>query len=326
MTDAVGLTRTVCDEGAIGSLFLRVRGNFRLSWITGRGKSESMSQTLPIVPSLRGASAPSRPVPTIAEPFDSRTSPASPVAQSTSSTDDRTDLSGVSGTVASPDTSDCLVEIVIPVYNEEANIEASVRGLRGYLNDSFPFRSVVTVVDNASTDRTWAIAKELENNLTGVRTLHLDEKGKGHAVRTAWMASTAQVVAYMDVDLSTDLDALLPLVAPLLSGHSHLAIGTRLASGSRVLRSAKRELISRSYNLLLRGVLRNRFSDAQCGFKAIRRETAQRLLPLVHDDHWFFDTELLVLAEQSGLRIHEVPVDWVDDPDSRVNIGGAIAR
>jgi glycosyltransferase involved in cell wall biosynthesis len=255
-----------------------------------------MSQTLPIA---AGASAPPQlPVP----PLDVATL-ATPVE---------------------PDLDAFVVEIVIPVYNEEADLEASVRRLRTYLNDHFPFLSLVTIADNASTDRTLAIARELADSLAGVQVLHLDEKGKGRAVRAAWMASRAQVVAYMDVDLSTDLDALLPLVAPLLSGHSHVAIGTRLASGSRVLRSAKRELISRSYNLLLRGVLHNRFSDAQCGFKAIRRETAQRLLPQVDDDHWFFDTELLVLAEQNDLRIHEVPVDWVDDPDSRVNIGGAI--
>ena len=124
----------------------------------------------------------------------------------------------------------------------------------------------------------------------------------------------------MDVDLSTDLAALLPLVAPLISGHSDLAIGTRLARSSRVVRGAKREVISRGYNLLLRGTLATRLSDAQCGFKAIRADVAARLLPLVEDTGWFFDTELLVLAERSGLRIHEVPVDWIDDPDSRVDI------
>ena len=131
---------------------------------------------------------------------------------------------------------------------------------------------------------------------------------------TAWSASDAQVLAYCDVDLSTDLAALLPLVAPLISGHSDLAIGTRLSPSSRVVRGAKREFISRAYNLLLRGTLAARFSDAQCGFKAIRADVARRLLPLVEDTGWFFDTELLVLAERAGLRIHEVPVDWVDDP------------
>jgi putative flippase GtrA len=133
-------------------------------------------------------------------------------------------------------------------------------------------------------------------------------------------ASTARVVAYMDVDLSTDLAALLPLVAPLLSGHSDMAIGSRLSRSARVVRGAKREVISRSYNLLLRTALRARFSDAQCGFKAIRTDCARALLPHVHDTGWFFDTELLVLAERSGLRIAEVPVDWIDDPDSRVDI------
>ena len=150
--------------------------------------------------------------------------------------------------------------------------------------------------------------------------LHLAEKGRGRALKQVWSASDAPVLAYMDVDLSTDLHALLPLVAPLLSGHSDLAIGTRLARGSRVVRGPKREFISRCYNLLLRGTLRRGFSDAQCGFKAIRTDVAAQLLPLVEDTGWFFDTELLVLAERAGLRIHEVPVDWVDDPDSRVDI------
>ena len=135
-----------------------------------------------------------------------------------------------------------------------------------------------------------------------------------------WSASTARVVAYMDVDLSTDLNALLPLVAPLLSGHSDVAIGSRLARTSRVVRGPRRELISRGYNLILRSALRTRFSDAQCGFKALTAEAARALLPHVRDTAWFFDTELLVLAERSGLRIAEVPVDWVDDPDSRVDI------
>jgi putative flippase GtrA len=148
----------------------------------------------------------------------------------------------------------------------------------------------------------------------------LRRKGRGRALRSAWTASDARVVAYMDVDLSTDLRALLPLVAPLLSGHSDLAIGSRLAHGARVVRGPKRELISRAYNRILHTVLRARFSDAQCGFKAVRRDALDGLLGDVRDEGWFFDTELLVLAQRRGLRIHEVPVDWVDDPDSRVDI------
>jgi putative flippase GtrA len=213
------------------------------------------------------------------------------------------------------------VEIVVPVHDEERDLEDSIRALHRYLTEHFAVTWAVTVVDNASTDRTWVIAQRLAATLVGVRALHLDEKGRGRALRTAWSASTATVVAYMDVDLSTDLDALLPLVAPLLSGHSDVAIGTRLASNARVVRGSKRELISRGYNLILRTALRAGFSDAQCGFKAVRTDVARELLPLVEDQGWFFDTELLVLAEHNGLRIHEVPVDWVDDPISRVDIG-----
>jgi putative flippase GtrA len=212
------------------------------------------------------------------------------------------------------------LEIVVPVYNEEADLEQSVRKLRQYLDDSFPFDAIVTIADNASTDRTWEIASIVSAELDGVRCYRLPEKGRGLALKSVWSASDAAVVAYMDVDLSTGLEALLPLVAPLLSGHSDVAIGSRLAKGARVVRGPKRELISRIYNLIVKGVLHNGFSDAQCGFKAMSSIAAKKLLPLVADGGWFFDTELLVLAERNGMRIHEVPVDWVDDPDSRVDV------
>jgi putative flippase GtrA len=213
-----------------------------------------------------------------------------------------------------------IVDIVIPVYNEEIDLEPCVRRLHAHLTAGVPYPFQITVADNASTDTTLEVAKRLAAEFPSVRVVHMPEKGRGRALRAVWSASDAAVLAYMDVDLSTDLAALLPLIAPLVSGHSDLAIGTRLHRGSRVIRGAKREFISRSYNLMLRHTLSARFSDAQCGFKAIRREVATHLLPLVEDNEWFFDTELLVLAERSGLRIHEVPVDWIDDPDSRVHI------
>jgi glycosyltransferase involved in cell wall biosynthesis len=212
------------------------------------------------------------------------------------------------------------VEIVVPVHNEAVHLAERVLALRTFLDESFPFRAVVTIVDNASTDDTFAVAAALADSSPGVAAMHLLRKGRGYALRTAWSTSHAPVVAYMDVDLSTSLPALLPLVAPLLSGHRDVAIGSRLAKGAHVVRGPKRELISRAYNLLLRVTLRGRFSDAQCGFKALRRDAAEKLLPLVEDNEWFFDTELLVTAQRLGLRIGEVPVDWVDDPDSRVNI------
>jgi putative flippase GtrA len=212
------------------------------------------------------------------------------------------------------------VEIVVPVYNEEAALEASIRRLHDYLIDRFPLTWAITIADNASTDDTWNIAQRLACRLDGVRAIRLDQKGRGRALRAAWTRSGSPVVAYMDVDLSTGLDALLPLVAPLVSGHSDVAIGSRLASESRVVRGPRREAISRAYNTLLKATLHAGFSDAQCGFKALRTDVARALLPLVEDEGWFFDTELLVLAEHNGLRIHEVPVDWVDDPDSRVDV------
>ncbi|WP_431233857.1 glycosyltransferase [Mycolicibacterium psychrotolerans] len=213
-----------------------------------------------------------------------------------------------------------VLDIVIPVYNEEHDVAVCVRRLHQFLLDEVPYRARIMVADNASTDGTLSVARELAEELSDVEVIHLDAKGRGGALAAAWASSPADVVAYMDVDLSTHLSALMPLVAPLVSGHSDIAIGSRLAASSRVVRGVKREVVSRGYNLLLRGLLGARFSDAQCGFKALRADVARQLLPLVADTGWFFDTELLVLAEKAGLRIHEVPVDWIDDPDSRVDI------
>jgi glycosyltransferase involved in cell wall biosynthesis len=213
-----------------------------------------------------------------------------------------------------------VVEIVVPVHNEEAALERSIRRLHRFLDLNMPFPWRVVIADNASTDSTTAIARALALELPGTEAMVLAAKGRGRALRAAWSQSDADVLCYMDVDLSTDLRALLPLVAGLVSGHSDVAIGTRLASGSRVVRGRKRDLISRAYNRLLRLVLGARFSDAQCGFKAVSAQAALPLLAEVEDDDWFFDTELLMLAQRRGLRIHEVAVDWIDDPDSRVAI------
>jgi glycosyltransferase involved in cell wall biosynthesis len=214
-----------------------------------------------------------------------------------------------------------LLEIVIPVKNEQSELTDHVTRLVDYLRTGAPCAWQVTIADNGSTDGTWSLAQALaEANPGLVRAVHLDLPGRGRALHKVWSASDAEVVAYMDVDLSTDLKALEPLVVPLLAGQADVAIGTRLAPGSHVVRGIKREVISRVYNLLLKAILRVTFSDAQCGFKALRSDAAQLLLPLVEDRVWFFDTELLVLAERAGLRINEVPVDWTDSADSRVRI------
>ena len=212
-----------------------------------------------------------------------------------------------------------LLDLVVPVYNEEDALAPSIRRLTEHLA-GMPFSWRVSIVDNASTDRTSEVAAELADELDGVRLLRLDEKGRGRALRAAWTQSDADVVAYTDVDLSTDLAALEPLVSAVVSGEGDIAIGSRLAAGSRVTRGPKRELVSRSYNSIIQAVTRAGFSDAQCGFKALRADVARSLLPEVENENWFFDTELLLLAEHHGLRIAEVPVEWVDDPTSTVDI------
>ncbi|MDX8143142.1 bifunctional glycosyltransferase family 2/GtrA family protein [Lentzea sp. BCCO 10_0061] len=214
------------------------------------------------------------------------------------------------------------VDIMIPVYNEERALPGCVDVLHAFLTEQFPFDWSIVVVDNASTDSTMEVAWELAQKYERVRVHHLDRKGRGLALRESWGSSEAAVVVYMDVDLSTGLDGLLPLVAPLLNGHSDLAIGSRLAPGSRTVRGPRRELVSRAYNALIRLTHGAKFSDAQCGFKAARTEVIRPLLGQARDEAWFFDTELLLLAEHNGLRVHEVPVDWVEDVDSRVDVVG----
>jgi glycosyltransferase involved in cell wall biosynthesis len=217
------------------------------------------------------------------------------------------------------------VEVVVPVYNEERTLRTNLTLLLDFLCEEFPFPFGVVIADNASTDATWEIARELEQEHAELSALHVERKGRGLAIRTAWLSSRADVVAYMDVDLSTNMTSFLPLVAPILSGHSEVAIGTRLRHSARITRRFKREVLSRGYNALIHTGFRASFSDAQCGFKAIRGDVAQRLVPLVEDDGWFFDTELLLLAERNGMRIHEVPVDWIEDLDTRVDLLPTVA-
>lgn len=212
------------------------------------------------------------------------------------------------------------VDVVVPAHDEAAVLESTVRAVHAHLTGLGAPGWQVTIAENASTDGTGAIADRLAAELPRVRTLHLPVPGRGRALREAWSTSTADVLAYMDADLSTDLAALGPLIEAVSTGGADVAIGSRLAPGATVERRAGRETISRAYNRILRLVLGAGFHDAQCGFKALRRETAGALLPLVRDDGWFFDTELLLLAQRRGLRIEEIPVRWIDDPHSSVRI------
>jgi glycosyltransferase involved in cell wall biosynthesis len=214
------------------------------------------------------------------------------------------------------------LDVVIPVYNEERDLAPNITKLRDFLVQSCPYRWRIVIANNASTDRTLEIAKALAEQYPGeVTYIHLEEKGRGRALKQAWLASTADVVCYMDVDLSTNLRHLMPLVEPIFAGQYHIAIGSRLMPGARVTRQLKREVISRAYNLIIKLMFpRRRFSDAQCGFKALSRQAVQDLVPYIQDNHWFFDSELLLRAEQCGYKIWEVPVEWIEDLDSRVKI------
>jgi glycosyltransferase involved in cell wall biosynthesis len=209
-----------------------------------------------------------------------------------------------------------VVDVVVPVHNGADALNACVARLRDHLADSLPLRWRITIVDSASTDETWKTAQELAEQLSGVTAVRVEAEGRGRAVRAAWEASDAFILAYVDVELSTDLNAFLPLVAPLLSGHSDVAVGSRFSRGAQVARTPRRGLNSRRYSRLLSLTLGTEVRDTQCSFKAVRADVARVLLPAVHANNWFFDTEFLVLAERLGLRIAELPVDWTGHPNT----------
>lgn len=212
------------------------------------------------------------------------------------------------------------VDAVIPVYNEAHVLERSIAKLSAFLERSLPYDWRIVIADNASTDDTLAVAQQIALINRRVNVLHLDQKGRGRALKQAWLQSDAAVLSYMDVDLSTDIRSYPALVRAIAEERYDVATGSRLKRGSRTTRGLKREFISRTYNLMIKAAFWTRFSDAQCGFKAISKRAARELLPLIENNEWFFDTELLILAEKRAYRIKDLPVRWVDDPDTRVNI------
>jgi len=220
------------------------------------------------------------------------------------------------------------VDVVIPVYNEERALPRTIPALRRFLSEpAFPYPWRIVIADNASVDATPEVGQRLANEYGDeVEYVRIEAKGRGRALKRTWLASPMEIVSYMDVDLSTGLEAFPPLIRAIAEEGYDVAIGSRLAPGSRVKRSLKRRLLTRGYNLLIKAMFLTRFSDAQCGFKAVSREAAQRVVPLIEDNNWFFDTELLILAEKLGYRVKDVPVAWVEDPDTRVKIGSTIAE
>jgi len=213
------------------------------------------------------------------------------------------------------------LDIIIPVYNEAHVLAASVEKLRSFLHETkFPYTWSIVVADNASTDATLQVAHQLEDKHGDVAVVYLPQKGRGRALKKALLESEADAMSYMDVDLSTDLSCFLPLADAVLKDGYDIATGSRMTRGSQITRSLRRETTSRGFIALIKLLFFSKLSDTQCGFKAITRQAARELLPLVENDEWFFDTELLLLAEKGGYRIKDIPVIWVEDPDSSVNV------
>ncbi len=218
------------------------------------------------------------------------------------------------------------VDIVIPVYNEERALPQSIPELRAFLaGPDFPYDWRIRIADNASTDDTPAVSGQFEKQFPGeVEYVRIERKGRGYALKQAWGEGDADVRAYMDVDLSTGIEAFPALAKAVAEDGYGVAIGSRLMKGSQVARSLKRRILTFGYNTMIKGMFFTHFSDAQCGFKAISRDVADRILPRIKNNNWFFDTELLILAEKMGYRVKDLPVRWVEDTDTRVKIGGTI--
>jgi len=220
------------------------------------------------------------------------------------------------------------VDVVIPVYNEEGALPQTIPVLRAFLTEpTFPYTWRIVIADNASIDATPEVGQRLAQESSGeVEYVRIEQKGRGRALKQTWLASPMDVVSYMDVDLSTGLEAFPALIRAIAEEGYDVAIGSRLARGAQVKRSLKRRALTLGYNFIIKAMFQTRFSDAQCGFKAASREAAQRVVPLIEDNNWFFDTELLILAEKLGYRIKDVPVSWVEDLDTRVHIGSTVAE
>jgi glycosyltransferase involved in cell wall biosynthesis len=218
------------------------------------------------------------------------------------------------------------IDVVLPVYNEEHVLERSVRALHLFLTENLAHEWRILIADNGSKDRTQEVGQGLASELANVELMHIPEAGRGRALSRAWLASDADLLAYMDIDLSTDLAAFPRLVSAVAEGGYDVAAGSRLSAESETTRSFKREVLSRGFVLIINLLMGTKLRDTQCGFKAIRRECAQKLLPLIQDTGWFWDTELLLLAAKAGWRVTFLPVRWVEDPDTRVKIGSTVWR
>lgn len=211
------------------------------------------------------------------------------------------------------------VLVVLPVYNEERALRKSVQTLTTFLQDYDNYKWKIVIADNNSQDSTGDIGRLIASENSIVQYLYIPRKGRGIALRSAWQQTDYDFVSYMDIDLSTGLDALIRAV-DLLNEGVDIVVGNRLDKNSIIKRSLKREFVSRSYNIIIKMAIGTHFHDAHCGFKTGRREVVQKILPYIEDNEWFFDSEFLFYGEKLGYRIVEIPVTWTEDMNTKAKI------
>jgi len=214
------------------------------------------------------------------------------------------------------------VSVVLPAYNEADTIEETVTITLDSLAAFLPAGSFeVIVAEDGCADRTPEIATRMAETDDRVRHVHSDERlGRGGALERAFRAADGETLVYFDTDLATDMKHLEELVERVRSGDADVATGSRWVPGREADRPAKRGIPSRGFNGLVRVVLRSDLLDHQCGFKAFDREALFAILDDVEDDHWFWDTEVLVRAQRAGYRVEEFPVEWTPKGDSKVDL------
>jgi glycosyltransferase involved in cell wall biosynthesis len=195
-----------------------------------------------------------------------------------------------------------------------------------FLKTNFIYKNYnVIIVDNGSVDKTFDVARELEKRHNEITCLHLSRKGRGAALKEAWSRSEADIVSYMDADLSTGLESIPQLINSIIIDGYDIAVGSRLLSTSKVKRSFMRKVISYIYNISIKNILGlKQPPDAQCGFKALCKRVVDEIVPKIKNQNWFFDTELLVLAEKKGFKIRYIPINWTERLKTKVRIGKAI--
>ena len=211
------------------------------------------------------------------------------------------------------------IDLVLPVYNGENYIEKSIRKLHDWIKQNPDHEYNIVIAINASTDNTLNIAKKLESELPNeIRVMNIPQKGRGVAIRTGWENSNAEICAYMDADLSADLKHITEIIEPIIKNEAQICCGSRKMQDSSVKTTLMRGVLSWLYNLTLRTTLGLKIADSQCGFKSIRTDAAKKIIPLVESNGWFFDSELLVIAQKNGFKIKAVPVKWIDDVQTTV--------